>query len=235
MTDIHCHILPFVDDGSDSVEKSLEMLKDGLKQGVNKVICTPHLRGKAFNKTDEEIKAVFEDFKKEVERAEIPVEIYLGREITVYNGMIEDLKNGKFLSMAGSKFVLLEFPYETETDVEEICYNVKLLGLVPIVAHVERYSYLRDCESILRLRQLGAIIQINASTLIEKVFPKERKFVKKLLKLRYVDIVASDYHYVRKNCMAEAYAKVKSKYKDYADLIFDVNPTYIATCNNLTK
>ena len=125
----------------------------------------------------------------------------------------------------------MEFPYLTETDVEDVCYNVKLLGLIPVVAHVERYFYLRNEESIFRLKEIGAVIQVNADTIVAKPFSKERKFVKKLLKHRLVDVVASDSHYLRQSRMADAYSWVKSKHKEYADLIFDINPTHIVTVN----
>ena len=232
MTDIHAHILPFVDDGSDSLEHSLEMLLESSRMGVKRVICTPHYRRGFFAEEEQRIEEVFEELKAAAKERSIEVELYLGREFTVYDGLVNDLKEGKFNSAKRNKFVLLEFPYDTETDIEEICYSVKLLGFVPVIAHIERYSYFRTEECVQRAKDCGAVIQVNASTIIQKPFPKETKFVKKLLKKRLVDIVASDAHYARGNSFGAAYEKIKAKYKDYADLIFDINPTHIA---NSTK
>ena len=228
MTDIHAHILPFVDDGSDSFEHSIEMLSDSSRMGVKRIICTPHYRRGFFAEDEQRIEEVFDELKALAKKQNIDVELYLGREFTVYDGLIEDLKEGKFDTVKRNKFVLLEFPYDTETDVEEICYNVKLLGFVPVIAHAERYSYFRTEECVQRAKDCGAVIQVNASTIIQKPFPKETKFVKRLLKKRLVDVVASDTHYARGNFFGEAYEKVRAKYKDYADLIFDINPTHIA-------
>ena len=227
MTDIHCHVLPYVDDGSDGIETSLSMLEQQICQGVQNVILTPHYRQGFYVAEDSELKAGFEELKGKVKEKGLDINIYLGREITVYTGLEEDIKQGKFLSLAGSKFVLLEFPYDTETDIEEICYKVKLCGYIPVVAHVERYSYFRSLEKVERLKESGVVIQINASPIVKKSFSSENKFVKKLLKNKLVDIVASDFHSTRNNYFKEAYEKVKSKYKDYADLIFDLNPTHI--------
>ena len=227
MTDIHCHVLPFVDDGSDGIETSLSMLEEQIKQGVKNVIVTPHYRENFYFAKDSEIIETFNELKAATKEKGLDVNLYLGREITVYNGLEENLKAGKFLSLAESKFVLLEFPYDTDTDIEEICYKVKLCGLVPVVAHVERYSYYRSIEKIERLKASGVVIQVNASPIVKKSFSSENKFVKKLLKARLVDVVASDWHSTRTNYLKEAYDKVKAKYGDYADLIFDVNPTHI--------
>ncbi|MBQ7373163.1 MAG: hypothetical protein IJW64_01190 [Clostridia bacterium] len=227
MTDLHCHVLPFVDDGSDSLENSISMVEEAVKQGVRNMVLTPHFRKGFFCEDDQRVIEVFEDFKKQVERRNLPVNLFLGREITVFKELTQMIENKKFLSLAGGKFVLLEFPYQIEVDIEEICYGVRLCGFIPVVAHVERYSYFRSVENVERLRKSGVVIQVNCAPVVNKSYAEENKFVKKLLKLKLVDVVASDYHYSRNNYMALAYQKVKSKYKDYADLIFKTNPEYI--------
>lgn len=227
MTDIHCHVLPLVDDGSESFENSLQMLSEQIRQGVKNVILTPHYRKPVFTTDNAEIIARFEELKALVKEKGLAINLYLGREITVYSGVDADLKDGKMLTLANSKFVLLEFPYDTETDIEEICYKVKLQGYIPVVAHIERYSYFHSLEKVQRLKESGVVIQINASPILKQSFSDENKFAKKLLKNKLVDVVASDWHYTRTNYFKEAYEKVKAKYKDYADLIFDVNPTHI--------
>ena len=232
MTDIHCHVLPFVDDGSDSFETSISMLKEQIAQGVKNVILTPHYRKGFYFAEDSKIKEAFEEFKNVVANKGLAINLYLGREITVYDGFDQDLKDGRFLSLSGGKYVLLEFPYDTDTDIEEICYKVRLQGLVPVVAHVERYSYYRSVEKVRRLKECGAVIQINASPIVKESLASENKFVKKLLKERLVDVVASDWHSTRKNYFKAAYEKVEAKYGDYARLIFSTNPTYIAKNGN---
>lgn len=227
MTDLHCHVLPFVDDGSDSVENSILMIEDAVRQGVKNLVLTPHYRKGVFDKDDKKIIEVFENFKKEVERRSLPVKLFLGREITVFSGFSKMIEDKSFLSIAGGKFVLVEFPYQKEVDIEEICYGIKLNGFTPIVAHVERYSYFRNASDVERLRKSGVVIQVNAASVVNKSYKEENKFVKLLLKKKLVDIVASDFHFSRVNYMGQAYKKVKSKYKEYAELIFKINPEYV--------
>ncbi len=233
MTDIHCHILPFVDDGSDSIETSISMLEELVRQGVKNVILTPHYRKGFYVAEKSEIIACFEELKQVATQKGIDINLYLGREITVYKGLGKDFDEGKFLSLANSKYILLEFPYETETDIEEICYRVNLQGYVPVIAHVERYSYYRSVEKVVKLKEYGAVIQVNSSPIVKKSSLSENKFVKKLLKEKLVDIVASDWHSTRDNYFRQAYDKVKSKYdQEYADLIFKKNPAYIINSGN---
>lgn len=233
MTDIHCHALPFVDDGSQSFEQTILMLKEQIKQGVKSVVLTPHYRKHFYAESDETVRAVFDELCQKVKQEGLDINLYLGREITVYKGVSEIMDKGEFISMANGKFVLLEFSYDKDTDIEEVCYRVRLSGYLPIVAHIERYSYFRSVEAVARLRTSGVVVQVNATSVAEKSFAQENKFVKELLKRKLVDVVASDYHFNRENFMAQAYARVKSKYgEDYAKLIFDKNPTYIATVAN---
>ena len=90
------------------------------------------------------------------------------------------------------------------------------------------YSYFRSVEAVTRLRASGVVVQVNATSVAEKSFSQENKFVKELLKRKLVDVVASDYHFNRENFMAQAYARVKSKFgEDYAQLIFDKNAEII--------
>lgn len=228
MTDIHTHLLPFVDDGSDSFETSLKMLEEIISQGVKNIICTPHYRKGIFACSDEEVIAVFADFDKKVKEKGYDVNLFLGREITDYKEFVEKVEKGQVLSLANSKFVLLEFPYDIETDIDEICYRVKLAGYYPVIAHVERYTYFRSIEMIEQLKKSGVVITVNSSSVVKKSFPEENKFTKKLLKRRLVDIIASDYHYNRENTFKSAYEKVKSKYgEDYAELVFKLNPEQI--------
>ena len=98
---------------------------------------------------------------------------------------------------------------------------------------MERYSYYRSVEKIVKLKEYGAVIQVNSSPIVKKSSLSENKFVKKLLKEKLVDIVASDWHSTRDNYFRQAYDKVKSKYdQEYADLIFKKNPAYIINSGN---
>ena len=230
MVDIHTHIIPYVDDGSDALEKSIALLTEEAEKGVTAVCLTPHLRKGQFEKTDDEIRSAFEDFRAAAEKANAPVKLFLGREIHIYDGMTDDFAKGKLITMGNGKCVLLEFPYDDYTDIDDVCYETSLLGYTPVIAHIERYSYFRDIGKAERVKRAGAKIQVNARSIVNPL-SGGFNFVKKLLKEKLVDAVASDVHYGRRNDLSEAYEKIADRDESYADKIFNEIPLRILSDN----
>ncbi len=226
MVDIHTHIIPDVDDGSDALSKSIALLKEEAEKGVTAVCLTPHLRRGQFELSSDFIRSEFLSFKAAAEKENIPVKLYLGREIHIYGELIEDLKKGEVITLGNGNCVLLEFPYTEKTDIDEICYETALCGYTPVIAHVERYEYFRDVGKVAKVRRAGAKIQVNARSLLN-AFCDGCAFAKKLLKEKLIDAVASDVHYGRKNGLKEAYEKVKKRDAEYAEKIFSEVPSRI--------
>lgn len=227
MIDIHAHILPFVDDGSDSLEKSLEMLRKEVELGVTDVVCTPHFRA-PYTKTPEELKTAFEDFKKEVADAGIKINLHLGQEICVSGleeiDVKEKLKNGELLTVNDSKWVLIEFDFTRKCEIVEMVYELRNSGYIPIVAHLERYFYADD-DVAYEIKVEGGYIQVNAGSLVGKVNRKTKKFAKELIKQGFVDFVASDVHSGRSNYLKEAYEFIQAKFGiAAAEVTCKINP-----------
>ena len=219
MIDLHSHVLPFVDDGSDSLEKSLEMLSVSEKAGVTDLVLTPHYRAQ-YNKTITELKQSFLEFKQVASQKGIGINLYLGQEIYWDKHFKTNLENGVVSGINGGKYLLVECPYGEAQDVTEIVYEVKTTGYIPVVAHVERYSYI-TLEDVREIKQMGAIVQVNAGSLFAKDRRIDRKKVKKLFKEGLVDVVSSDAHSHRQNFMQKAFALVQKKYgKERADAVF---------------
>ena len=222
MIDVHSHVLPFVDDGSQSVNKSLQMLQESANQGITDVFLTPHYRH-PYEKSADEIKKAFDDFYKIVKEKEIPIKLYLGQEIFVGEKDVKKaLNEGSVLTMANSKGVLLEFDYVRPLDVAGYVYEIKNAGYIPIVAHVERYAYLTFAD-IIEIKNLGGMIQVNADSIVGKDRSR-KKLVKKLYKYGLVDMVASDVHFGRENLMGKAHEYVYKKFgQAAAEVTFYVN------------
>ena len=108
LTDIHSHILPEIDDGSESLEKSLAMIEEEISQGVKNIFCTPHYRI-PYTKEKEETKRIFSAFNEKVKEKNLPVNLYLGQEIAVNENTLSMLKSGRLLTINDGKYVLLEF------------------------------------------------------------------------------------------------------------------------------
>ncbi len=223
MIDVHSHIIPNVDDGCGSIDASLNILKEEISQGVTEVICTPHLRKPVFSVSDTKIKEKFEELKSAALNSGLEIKLHLGREIYCDNTTKKMISSGDFLPLGGSKYVLLEFPFHRNYDIDEFCYEIGLLGVIPVVAHIERYYYFHNLDEIAQLKSLGTLIQVNAPSIAGRAPLKEKIFTSKLLKNNLVDLVGSDIHFSRINYMKKAYEKVKAKDKIYAEKIFYEN------------
>lgn len=208
MVDIHSHVLPDVDDGSQSIESSLNMLESLSQIGVTDVVLTPHYRG-TFLKEKEEILNKFNEFKKQAEK--IPVNLYIGQEIYATKDAMNRLYEGKLLTLNDTKYVLLEFSYCDYTDITEEVYVAKRKGFIPIVAHAERYEYL-GLDDIFEIKSLGGLIQINASSLVKKISKTYFRRVLKLLDNDLVDFVAGDLHEFREHYLLQAKTLIEKKY-----------------------
>ena len=211
MVDVHSHILPFVDDGSDSVEKSLQLVKKLTEQGATKIFLTPHFKTGRYEKSVEEIKERFNEFNKIVKENDYDVELLLGQEIYCNKEIFELLKEGKVLTLNNTKYILIEFDYFNYTDISDYVYNLMAFGYTPIIAHVERYTYL-EADTLIDLKNQGALIQVNASSIASKKHKVLQKKVFAAMNLNLVDFVATDIHAERECYFEKAYQVVKRKY-----------------------
>ncbi|MCI9273362.1 MAG: hypothetical protein HFE39_05310 [Clostridiales bacterium] len=166
--DIHSHIIPGVDDGASSMEESIEILRSLKKQGVDRVIATPHFYASevSINQYVDTISAAFERLLEHTQGMDLP-ELICGSEVHCFRGMSrsEDLRK---LCIHSSRYILLELPYRSldEKLVQEINDIAINMELTPILAHIDRYLAFNRYEELLRLFRYGDIHgQINADAL----------------------------------------------------------------------
>lgn len=226
MIDVHSHYLPCVDDGSPSFEISLEMLKHAEKIGVTGVIITPHYRGR-YCAGKKELLSAFKEFSERCESEGLSIPLYLGQEVYYEKGVFDEVKNADYLSMCGGKYLLTELPFDVEVSVYDIALKIINQGYIPVFAHVERYSYL-NASYIEEVKELGAMIQINADSVAGAAKKTFGKAALTYLKAGLADLVASDVHFNRENKLDKAYAFIKKKFgEDTARRIFMENPQKI--------
>jgi len=230
MIDIHNHTLYGVDDGPKDIEKSISMLCEAKKNGIDRIILTPHYRHGMFPYSLERILKHFGQLKEEAEK--LDMELYLGCEYHVNSSMVEYLNTGRCLGMAGSRYVLAEYSFDTEFSVIcATCDDLLANGYLPIIAHIERYKcFLEDFKRVEDIRRKGVKVQINADSVLGQMGFGAKRFCKKLLKYELADFVASDAHDMEKrsNNLAKAYAYITKKYDEgYAKLLMDENPRRI--------
>lgn len=232
MIDMHTHILPCLDDGAQNVGQSIEIIKQAINQGVTDIIATPHYNKGALNSSVDEVKVAITELKRELELEKININIYLGHEISLYGDIASLLNKSKFLSLASSKYVLIEVDdNELNKDIVNSLYEIKIMGYVPIIAHFERcvLAY-KDLSLLKSILSEGALLQINSSSIISSENNNQTKFAKFLLENKLVSFIASDCHNTstRKPNLDICYNHVKAKYGlKYAEKLFIINPKKI--------
>lgn len=228
--DIHCHIIPGVDDGARDMKTALEMLRMEYEDGVRTVIVTPHFRIGMFETSRETIWERFSMLKEEAFRLYPDMHIDLGCEFHANMDMVELLKEGTWGTMAGTDYVLTEFSGAHSLGyIRERCYTLLCSGFTPIIAHVERYPALyKKYDEIENLVNMGAKIQMNASSIIGADGFRMKGFCEKIMKMDLLHFVGSDAHNLsrRKPCMGKcaSYMKRVMGYK-YTKRILVENPS----------
>ena len=232
MTDIHCHLLYGVDDGPDSLKESCRMLHKAAGQGIDKIILTPHYRHGMFSFPAKEIAEHFKKLRPYAARE--GVDIFLGCEYHMDSMCIENMRRRRTLTLAGSSYILTEYSYVSEYSfiirmTEEVLQN----GYRPVIAHAERYpAIMCDLGRVSELRRMGAMIQVNADSVLGYEGKNQKAFCKKMLRKDLVDIVASDAHGIkyRKCNLDECYDYIMKKYGgDTAIRLTSLNPDRILT------
>ncbi|MEY8354671.1 CpsB/CapC family capsule biosynthesis tyrosine phosphatase [Lachnospiraceae bacterium 54-53] len=196
--DIHCHLIPGVDDGSKNIKESLAALKEEYDQNVRWVICTPHVTADLTLQAAENMKTAFFELEKRLKKTDFgnEMELYLGCELMYSESLAEKLDRGEIWTMAGTSYILVEF--FPSAAYEELYHAVRRLsskGYIPVLAHIERYSCLyKKTERIRELQELGAYCQVNASSLKGSVFDRKTAYVRKLCRSGLVHFLATDSH-----------------------------------------
>lgn len=194
--DIHAHILPGVDDGSGSMDETIRMLGIAREQGIGSIIATPHYMVGAENTPVEQLLTVCDLVQAEATKLDKDFRILLGNELYYSESIIEALKAKEALTLAGSRYVLVEFSVrEDYRTIYKGFGELVRAGYAPILAHVERYQALMKKEHlIVELIELGCYIQMNSNSLIGGIFNTEAAYHRKLLNKGLIHLIASDCH-----------------------------------------
>lgn len=229
--DMHCHIVPAVDDGAQSVKEAFAMLQMEYDQGVRKIIVTPHFRREMFETPSEIIKKHFLVLRRLAEKIGPDLKVFLGCEFHANVEMLDYLRSDKVYSMAGSRYVLTEFSSSTEEKyISDRIYELLSGGYRPIIAHIERYRCMHDLDFVEHLVNKGALMQVNADSVIGKNGHAAKKYCGKLLEEELVSYIGSDCHGSKRRVtrIEDAYAYVTKKMgRQMADEIFIDNPQEI--------
>ena len=196
MIDMHCHIIPGVDDGAVTRSDMRRMLRMEYRSGVRKIIMTPHYRKRMFEPPEELVRKRAEYVRREIEALGIDMEVFLGCEYHANSDMLKDISENSIFRMNGGRYVLVEFSSRHSfLIIRNRIYELCAEGFKPVIAHIERYPQIvQKPEQVEELIRLGALIQVDAGALIGQDGWRLKKVSRKLLKDGRIDFIGSDAH-----------------------------------------
>lgn len=198
LTDVHCHLVPYVDDGAQNLAEAEQLLQLQLEQGVTTIYCTPHLRRDMFETPQEKVDQQFARLCDIAAGMQNGPRLFLSREYHCDSGLLDQLQKDNVRPLGGERYLLVEFSTRHElADMFRYLGAVRATGLTPVVAHVERYGCILENPDLAEeLIQHGALLQMNASSILGKEGWKRKLFCRKLLKRDQIFLLASDAHHV---------------------------------------
>ena len=227
MIDIHCHILPAIDDGSADLQETLEMLRIAAGDGITHIVATPHYRhGASPNAQD--IREKIALVREEMAKSSIDVELLGGADIRLTYELMEGIEKNEIPTINNSGYFLLELPDLIPPRLDGFLFEARVKGFVPVITHPERnHSLLYSPEKIKALRNAGALFQLTAMSVTGKLGRQIKKFAGQLLKKGYVDFIATDAHSTQQRppLLSKAYRETADILDNTgADRIFIDNP-----------
>jgi len=195
MIDLHCHILPNIDDGPSLVADSVDMCKTAITDGITDIIATPHYLNGRHDVSLEKRDLYLEKINIFLHKSGLKLRIHPGLEVRLIPKLAKVTPNIHKLCINKSRYILIELPDTIPHTLEEELYEIQLKGYVPILAHPERYGYIqRNPDFLMHLVSTGVLSQITAQSLLGKFGENCRRCAELLVHNRTAHFVASDAH-----------------------------------------
>ena len=200
MIDLHCHLLPGIDDGSPDLETSLEMARIAVADGIVTMACTPHIYPGVYDNTGDGIRLAIVRLQKALDTYRIPLKLVAGADAHVAPELPAKLRSGDAPSLAGSRYFLLEPPHHVAPPrFEDFVFNLLAGGFVPLITHPERLSWIEDhYKTFCALVDQGAWLQVTAGSLTGRFGSRPRYWGERLLDEGRVHVLATDSHGVKR-------------------------------------
>lgn len=243
MIDIHAHILPGVDDGSDSMEESIEMAHIAASCGTRVIAATPHCNIQRHFKNFEDssnCREIYQQFKEAIAREKIPLQVVRGMEIFGVGDIQQMIKERKLISLNHSGYYLIEFPFDMHPEeITDSLDGVFRAGGIPVMAHPERYYCVQDTPNLIYdWMKDGVLTQVNKGSFLGDFGRNEERTAVTLLEHNLITCLASDCHGTqwRAPDMRDIRRYIRSRaYEETADLLLFDNPKRILTGKSLVQ
>jgi protein-tyrosine phosphatase len=196
LIDLHCHLLPGVDDGAKTVDISLEMARIAAADGVTTIACTPHILPGVYNNSGPGIRAAVVRLQEAIDQAAIPIRLVAGADVHVAPDLATQLQDGQALTLNNSRYLLLEPPHHVlPPRLEDYIFGLQAAGYVPIITHPERLSWVEGhYDLVKRLVYKGNLMQLTAGSLTGRFGRRPRHLAERMLDDGLCHLLASDGH-----------------------------------------
>ncbi|MCM1163424.1 MAG: hypothetical protein NC339_04165 [Muribaculaceae bacterium] len=219
-TDIHCHIVPGVDDGSPDAETSADLVERMQAWGIRRIIASPHVTECSFENTPDILDPALEELHAELQRRGNGINVSRSSENRIDDYFRDLLAAGQIKTMPDD-YILVENSFIQEPwQLDQFLYDLRIKGLRPILAHPERYPYYHE-HNLSRYDELhhaGTFFQINVLSLAGAYGKQEKKVAEKLIEKGYVDFLGTDLHNMRHAEIIDKYLTTSDARKHYAAL-----------------
>lgn len=215
-TDVHCHIVPGVDDGSPDVDTSMELLERMASWGLRRIIATPHMTLDTFENTPDILDPALEDLKDALDRTNLGIEISRTAEHRLDDFFMAQLEKGAIVPYPNN-YLLVENSFVQEPwGLDRTLFDLKLRGYKPVMAHPERFRYYQEGrERYAQLHQAGNLFQVNILSLAGYYGKSTKQMAEWLVENGMVDFLGTDLHHHKHADAIEEYLASK----DYRKLV----------------
>lgn len=238
MIDLHCHLLPGVDDGSKSMDISLKLANDAVRDGIDYALLTPHHMNGVYLNHKKEVIQQAQEFQVELDRHKIPLKVFPGQEVRINGDLLTALDQDDILfADEGGRYLMLEFPDDdVPSYTSEMIYELVQREIIPVIVHPERNTKIMKQPDILyELLSRGCLSQITAGSYVGAFGHEIQRFSKQLIQAGQAYIFASDAHDLpsRKYEMTNAFEKMNHEFgADYVSQ-FSENAKRIINGDNI--
>ena len=196
LIDLHCHLLPGIDDGAPNLATSLAMARIAIADGIKMMACTPHIYPGLYENTGPAIRQAVADLQARLNEADLALQITSGADTHITPDLIAGLRAGRVPSLHNSRYFLLEPPHHVAPPrLAETVFDLLAAGYVPVVTHPERLSWIEDrYETFIDLARRGAWMQVTAGSLTGRFGSAAQYWGERLLDEGWVHILATDSH-----------------------------------------
>ena len=199
MIDLHCHMLPSIDDGAADLEVALEMARLAVADGITVTACTPHIMPGVYGNTGPQIRAAIGDFSLALDKAGIKLRLVPGADVHLATDLVAGLRNGQVLTLNDSRYFLFEPPHHVMPPrLEHAVFDIMTAGYQPVLTHPERLTWIEDHYDVMeRLAHAGVWMQITCGSVTGRFGRRPQYWADRMIEEGLVHILATDAHNLR--------------------------------------